>query len=361
VCLNPEITQRIRRPLLAWFRREKRDLPWRRTCAPYSVWLSEIMLQQTRVEQGTPYYERFLDAFPTVEALAQATEDEVLKLWEGLGYYTRARNLHKAARLIVHKQDGVFPRRAAEWIQLPGVGRYTAGAIASIAFGERVAVLDGNVKRVLSRLFDIEDCVDETRTQDRLWSIAEALVPRGAPGDFNQGMMELGARICLPRNPHCSSCPLGKVCAARVSGTQDQRPVRRPKKETPHQEIVVAAICKNGWYLLGKRPAKGLLAGLWEFPGTTIKPGENHLQALRRMGKEDLGLGLRAGQLFGTVTHAYSHLRVTLHVYACRQESGTPQPKAHDVLKWVPRSRLSQYALPKANHKFLHLLVKDND
>jgi len=357
--LNSNTTKRIRRSLLAWFRREQRDLPWRRTRDPYSVWLCEILLQQTRVDQGTPYYERFLAAFPTVESLAQASEDEVLKLWEGLGYYTRARNLLKAARIVVQERGGAFPQCAAEWRELPGVGRYTAGAIASIAFGERVAVLDGNVKRVLSRLFDIEDCVDDARTQDQLWSIAEALVPPGAPGDFNQGMMELGARICLPRNPRCPTCPLGNVCVAHEAGTQDQRPVRRPKKEAPHHEVAIAVLCKNGWYLLGKRPAKGLLGGLWEFPGSAIRPGETHAQALRREAKEELGIRLRVGCLIATVTHAYSHLRVTLHVYACSHVSGTPRPKSHDALKWVPRSQLSHYALPKANHKFLHLLAPD--
>ncbi|NIA14992.1 MAG: A/G-specific adenine glycosylase [Nitrospiraceae bacterium] len=356
-----KLTPSIRRALLAWFDREARDLPWRHTRDPYRIWLSEILLQQTRIDQGLPYYERFVEAFPTVEALAAAPEDRVLKLWEGLGYYSRARNLHKAARQVAQsasEETGPeFPQTAEGWQALPGVGRYTAGAIASIAFGERVPVLDGNVKRVLARLFDITACVDTTTTLHRLWTLAGDLVPPGRPGDFNQAMMELGALVCTPRAPHCAQCPLRKTCAALAADTQLERPVRRPKKAPKRQELVVAAILKNGRYLLGKRPPAGLLAGLWEFPSGPVEKGETHEQALTRIAETTLEIQIEASGLIATVQHAYTHLRVTMNVYACRHTAGKPQANAHAKLKWVARKDLSRYPLPKANHKFLPLLT----
>jgi A/G-specific adenine glycosylase len=318
--------------------------------------VSEVILQQTRVDQGLPYYRRFMAAFPTVRALALASEDRVLKLWEGLGYYTRARNLLKAARIIVNDRGGRFPRTVAEWRTLPGVGRYTAGAIASIAFGKRAPVLDGNVKRVLSRLFNIAACIDAARTQARLWSLAESLVPSRFPGDFNQAMMELGARVCVARLPLCRACPVRGLCRAYAAGTQDRRPVRRASRRIPHQEIVIAAIRKNGRYLLAKRPAAGLLGGLWEFPGGKVAPGERHPQALARMAREDLGIAIAVDRPIATVNHTYSHVRVTSHVYLCRHVRGVPRPKVHTDLKWIARAAIPRYPLPKANHKFLHLL-----
>lgn len=220
----------FRRALLAWYRANARDMPWRRTTDPYAIWLSEIMLQQTRVDQGTPYYERFIATFPNVHALARASEDRVLKLWEGLGYYSRARNLHRAAKIVSSEYAGTFPQSAEQLQTLPGVGRYTAGAIASIAFGERVPVLDGNVIRVLSRVFNIEACTDEPKVRDQLWEIAATLVPARDPGDFNQAMMELGARVCTPNAPLCAQCPVQKHCCARAKGVESQRPVRRKKR-----------------------------------------------------------------------------------------------------------------------------------
>lgn len=352
---RPE-TRFIRRALLKWFRREARDLPWRRTHDPYAVWLSEILLQQTRVEQGLPYYERFLKASPTVESLAAAPEQQVLKLWEGLGYYTRARNLHAGARYIVQDLGGRFPNTVEGWLKVPGVGRYTAGAIVSIAFDKPAPILDGNVKRVLSRLFDIPAPVEATATQQRLWSLAEELVPRTSPGDFNQAMMELGARICVPRGPLCGQCPIEPVCAARAAGTQEQRPVRQPAKPVPHYEVVVAVICRRGRYLLGRRPPDGLLGGLWEFPGGKVHKGETHEQALKREAQEELGITIQVGEPIAVVQHAYSHFRVTLNVYRCSAPNGNPRAKVHTELRWIPRNRLSEYPLPGANHRFLPLL-----
>lgn len=346
----------IRRALRAWYAREKRDLPWRDAKDPYVVWLSEIMLQQTRVDQGTPYILRFIDQFPNVQTLAAAPEDAVLKAWEGLGYYTRARNLHKAARVIAHDRAGTFPVNADDWQTLPGVGRYTAGAVASIAYGEPVPVLDGNVKRVLARLTDLPDSIDDAAVTDDLWDLAGELVRGKSPGDFNQALMELGANVCTPRRPTCDACPLTRYCAAFATGTQEQRPVRRAKKPVPHKEIVVAVIKRNGRYLIGKRPANGLLGGLWEFPGGKVDRAEDHARALIREVREELALHVTVGGLIACVTHAYTHFRVTLNVYACRAPHGTPQPNTHTQLRWVRNSEFTHYAFPKANHKFLHLL-----
>lgn len=347
----------LQRALLAWFDEDARDLPWRKTTDPYKVWLSEVILQQTRVDQGLPYYERFVGAFPTVHDLAAAHEDTVLKHWEGLGYYTRARNLHKAAKAIVEDYAGALPRDPAVLQMLPGVGRYTAGAIASIAFGVRAPVVDGNVKRVLARLYNIAESIDDVETERTLWALADALVPAAKPGDFNQAMMELGARICTPKAPACDTCPAAKQCQARRAGTQLQRPVRNAKKSPPHKEIVVAVLEKEGRYLLGKRPAEGLLGGLWEFPGGKVEPGETHAQALARECKEELGVTVTVGGLVATVKHAYTHFHVTLNVYRCRLTRGTAKPKTHTELRWVAPTDFGEYAFPKANHKFLKLLT----
>ena len=346
----------IRRSLLDWYRRNARDLPWRRTDDPYRIWLSEVLLQQTRIGTAQPYYHRFTQAFPDVRALAGATEDQVLKLWEGLGYYSRARNLHRAARVLVTDHDGRFPETAEGLRRLPGVGRYTAGAVASIAFGKREPAVDGNVKRVLSRLFAVEACVDESAVTESLWALAGDLVPPGDPGAFNQAVMELGARICTPRVPRCVDCPAGRWCEARALCIQASLPRRRGKKPVPHHEIVAAAICKRGRYLLGKRPSEGLLGGLWELPGGKVEPGETHEEALVRELREEVGIDVQVGEPVAKVDHAYSHFKITLHVYRCDHTAGRPRAEFHDELKWVPRAHFDRYAFPAANRKFLHKL-----
>jgi A/G-specific adenine glycosylase len=346
----------LRRRLLAWFGREARDLPWRRTRDPYRIWLSEIMLQQTRVEAVIPYYERFLDAFPTVRDLAGASEDRVLKAWEGLGYYSRARNLHQAARMIVQQCDGHMPATADEWRELPGIGAYTAGAIASIAGNLPEPAVDGNVLRVLSRIFSIAESIDEPATKERIWSIAADLLPRKHAGAFNQALMDLGARICIPRKPRCMVCPVAGQCDAFAQGIQDDLPVRRAKKAIPHHDIVVAVVRRRGRYLIGKRPVGALLGGLWEFPGGKVEPGETHKQALVREVREETGLEVRAGEPIAVVDHAYSHFAVTLHVYACEVAAGRAQARYHSELKWVLRAGLEQHAFPAANRRFLKSL-----
>jgi A/G-specific adenine glycosylase len=350
--------RRIRRALLAWFRRNAREMPWRRTRDPYRIWVSEIMLQQTRVETVLPYYKRFLKAFPNVKVLASADQDRVLKLWQGLGYYTRARNLQQAAQIVMSERRGRLPRTADEWQTLPGVGRYTAGAIASIAFGERVPVLDGNVKRVLARLCAIEERIDKAATVRRLWSIAETLVPAKNPGAFNQALMELGSSLCTPKVLRCEECPLRGLCRARALGTEKRLPVRQKKKPVPHYEIVAGAIRRNGCYLLGKRPPDALLGGLWEFPGGKVEIDETHEQALVREVGEELGLGIAVGSLVASVRHAYSHFTITLHLYRCESSQGRPESRYHTEVKWVPPSHFDRYAFPAANSKCLDRLLR---
>lgn len=349
----------LRERLLAWFKAEARDLPFRGTTDPYAVWVSEIILQQTRVDQGTPYYNRFVAAFPTVEALAAAPEEAVLKLWEGLGYYSRARNLHAAARMVCEQHGGRFPETAAQLRMLPGVGPYTAAAVASIAFGERVAVLDGNVKRVLARLYALDDCIDAPETERELWRLAQTLVPPRNPGDFNQAMMELGARVCTPRTPACMACPAASECRAHAEGREAELPVRKPKAATPLHEIVTAVIERDGCFLVGRRPHGGMLGGLWEFPGGKVEKGEDHALALARECREELGVTVRVGGLVACVRHAYTHFRIVMSVYRCEITDGEPAALAHTELRWVRPEDFDTLAFPKANHKFLPLLRGD--
>jgi len=269
--------------LITWFEAHKADLPWRRTKDPYAVWLSEIMLQQTQVTTAIPYYERFLARFPTVDALAAASLDEVLKLWEGLGYYSRARNLHRTAQTIVNSLGGSFPSSVEDLLRLPGVRRYTAGAIASIAFGANVPVLDGNVTRILTRLFNVTDDASQPATRTVLWDLAGEILPPGRAGAWNEGLMELGRRICTPKSPACDVCPIMAYCEAHRLGVQGDRPVKRPRVRTPHYDVTAAVTRRDdGRILIAQRPPEGMLGGLWEFPGGKREPGESLAECLRR-------------------------------------------------------------------------------
>ncbi|HOJ67994.1 MAG: A/G-specific adenine glycosylase [Candidatus Hydrogenedentes bacterium] len=346
----------FREKLLAWFCGEARNLPWRQTSNPYHVWVSEVILQQTRVDQGLPYYERFIARFPDVQSLASAPLEEVLKTWEGLGYYSRARNLHRAARLVVEAHQGVFPRTAAELALLPGIGPYSAAAIASIAFGEPVPAIDGNVRRVIARLFNYDQPINTRQAEAFFRETAKSLLSPSHPGDFNQAMMELGARICVPRKPSCHLCPVAAGCLARIRGTADTLPRKNARPESPHHHVVVAVIEENGAYLVGRRPEKGLLGGLWEFPGGKVQPGESLENALVRECREELEIEARPETLLATIDHAYTHFRVTLYFYRARRIAGTPVPRAHDALLWADRDTLRNLPMPKANLKFLRML-----
>lgn len=346
-------TAGIRNALLAWWDTGRRDLPWRRTKDPYAIWLSEIMLQQTRIDTVIPYYHRFLKKLPTVQKLARANIDTILKLWEGLGYYTRARNLHKAAKVIVKEYGGQFPREVKELMKLPGIGRYTAGAIASIAFGVPAPLVDGNVIRVLCRIYCIKEDPTKTKIKNKIWRLAEDLVCTKRPGDLNQSMMELGARICKPTSPDCPACPVKQNCLARKQNLQDDLP-RLPKaKKLPEYTIAVGIVFKDNKVLIDKRKPEGLLGGLWEFPGGKKKKSETLKQAVTREVREEVGIEVNVGHRLMIVRHAYSHFKIVLHAYLCEYKSGTAVPLGCDAVKWVTVRQLPRYAFPAANQKIL--------
>ncbi len=347
---------KIQQALLRWLRANARDLPWRRTNDPYAVWVSEIMLQQTQVATVINYFNRFMKRFPTAEKLARAKQDTVLKLWEGLGYYSRGRNLHKAAKIIVKDYGGQLPDTVEELQKIPGIGRYTAGAIASIAFNKPAPILDGNVIRVLCRVFRIKDNPKDTATKKQLWELAEQLVHTKQPGDFSEAMMELGATVCTPQKPLCQSCPLQKSCAAFKHSEQETLPLKQKKALLPHYTIVVGVVFKNGKVLIDKRRQNALLGGLWEFPGGKKKKSESFKAAVTREVKEETSIEITVGKRLCIVKHTYSHFKITLHAYLCEHKSGTAKTLGCDAVKWIAPGNLTKYAFPAANVRIIQIL-----
>jgi A/G-specific adenine glycosylase len=305
------------------------------------------MLQQTRVEAVIPYYLAWMARFPTIQALADARLHDVLAAWEGLGYYSRARNLHRAARLLIAQHAGELPAEAPALRSLPGIGAYTAGALASIAFGKDELALDGNLRRVLARLFGVEEAVDRPPGEKLLRRLAAFHLPPGRAGDFNQAWMDLGARVCTPKSPDCERCPFFDCCAARLLETQARLPVRTQKPSRPHYEVVAAVIRENGRVLIAQRPAEGLLGGLWEFPGGKLEPGETLTQALEREIDEELGVRVRVGERVGVYEHGYTHFRVTLHAFDCRMSAGQPAARNVQDFRWVSVWELEHYPMGK--------------
>ena len=346
---DPTIADR----LLSWYALYRRDLPWRRTHDPYCIWVSEIMLQQTQVTTVIPYYVRFVARFPTVLDLADADLDDILALWQGLGYYARARNLRQAAMRVRTQHAGVVPDDRAQLLSLPGVGEYTADAILSIAFAQHVPAVDGNIVRVLCRLFDYGEDPKRAAGKRALRRYAQALLPKGAAGRHNQAMMELGATICLPRNPLCVACPVASSCLAHALGVPDLRPIRRQRKPVPHREAVAAFVERAGRVLFVRRIARGLLGGLWELPGGEVLPDEVQQSALVRHMKESLGVDATIGGTPIHVRHAYTHFRVTLHTYRCTV-SGEPIPTdPWDGYAWLSPAELGNYGLTGVTTKTL--------
>lgn len=357
---SPAHQQAFRTDLLAWYDTVRRDMPWRRTDDPYAIWLSEVMLQQTRVDQAIPYYERFVAAFPTVEALAAAPLDDVLLRWEGLGYYARARNLHRAAQEIATAHGGRVPDSYDAIRALPGVGPYTAAAVLSIAYGRPHAVLDGNVARVLARVFMLDDDVKASRTRRRLQALADALLAPQAPGDFNQAVMELGATVCTPTSPSCPGCPLQRVCGAYAAGTPERYPVTAKKAPVPHHDIAVGLVFDDaGQVLIQRRPDEGLLGGLWEFPGGKRLPDEALDATCRREIAEELGITVAVTAPFLRLDHAYTHFKITLHAFRCRLASGTPTSANGEPVRWVSVDALDDYAFPRANRRLIEALAAE--
>jgi A/G-specific adenine glycosylase len=363
---------RLSLQLLNWYKVNKRSLPWRVPgLSPYAVWVSEIMLQQTRVETVIPYYEKWMRIFPTVRALARAPEQAILNAWEGLGYYSRARNFHKAARMVVEKYGGELPRDLDELQKLPGIGRYTAGALASIIFGMDEPALDGNLKRVYARLFDVNEPVDSPAGEKILWKLAKENLPNGKAADFNQALMDLGSMICLPRNPRCLLCPLMYICKACQNGTQELRPVKRPRKDVPQYvhatAIIVRRIVPNASpkganpphekVLLAQRPATGLLGGMWEFPNGRVN--QNPARELAKVLKSGYSLRLRVKRKvpLGVFHHAYTHFKVTVHAFVCELTSENSTTKN---LKWVKLRDLDQYPMGKIDRQIANVLTEQS-
>jgi len=342
-------------PLLRWYQKHRRTLPWRSSRNPYHILVSEIMLQQTQVDTVIPYYRQFLKAFPSFQHLSRAPIERVLKLWEGLGYYARARNLHSLAQTVSRDHDGKLPDRGLG--DLPGIGPYTEGAVRSIAFHQDYAVVDGNVQRVLARFFGLRQDPRSPAGRKKLWELAETLVPQGQAGDYNQAVMDLGAMICTPHLPRCSRCPVEKTCTARRLNWVHLIPTRKKSRRLPHDPIGAGVIWKGGKILIGQRPFQGLLGGLWEFPGGKQKRGETLPECIRREIQEELGVRVQVGRKLAKVKHAYSHFKITLHVYSCRYLSGTPRALGCRAWRWVAPGELKRFAFPAANQPIIRKLL----
>ncbi len=331
-------------------------MPWRDHPDSYAVWVSEIMLQQTRVETVIPYFEKWMKLFPDVKALANASEQDVLNAWEGLGYYSRARNLHKAAKIVAEKFNGELPRNLTDLRSLPGIGRYTVGAIASMAFGMDEPTLDGNLRRVFARLFDIDEFADSPAGEKVLWELAAQNLPKGQAGNYNQALMDLGATICVPKNPRCLLCPLMEICEARKSGTQELRPVLKPRKAVPQYvhaaAVIVEQIANLPHVLLAQRPSNGLLGGMWEFPNGRVEG--NPAKELTKVLNAAYSLRVKKKEALGVIQHVYTHFKVTVHAFRC---DCAPTSKNKN-LKWVRVNKLDDYPMGKVDRQIARKLLK---
>ncbi|MBI3602106.1 MAG: A/G-specific adenine glycosylase [Candidatus Omnitrophica bacterium] len=337
--------------LLTWYNKHKRDLPWRRTKDPYHIWVSEIMLQQTTVNAVIPYYQGWIKTYPTVFDLARAPLQKVLKSWQGLGYYNRAKNLHKAAAIVASNYQGQLPQEAHLVRHLPGFGPYTTGSVLSIAYDKPLVIIDANVRRLVMRLLAVKARAD-TRQDKTIEHFLNKVLPSQRAGDFNQALMEIGALVCRHKEPLCSLCPLKKFCKAYALGLQEIIPTPQ-KKIIQDIHGVIAIIERQGKYLIQKRPSSGLLADLWEFPGGKIKPGENKTRALARELKEELNVELKRVKHLFDLKHFYTQFRVNLSVFACQLKS---YPAAQTKKKWVKSSDFAQYPMPSGSAKIVDRL-----
>ncbi len=348
--------RRARRALLRWYDQHARDLPWRLSRDPFEIWISEVMLQQTRVETVRERYTRFLKRFPDLGTLARAREQSVLREWEGLGYYARARNLHRVARTLVAAGRTGLPDTLEQLQSLPGFGAYTTAAVGSIAFGLPAAVVDGNVLRVFARYLGDDGDITKPVTRERIRAAVQVLLAPRRPGDFNQAMMELGATRCRPRAPLCDGCPLRRDCVAHLTGRTSDLPVKTRRGKTPHHDIASGLVWRDGRLLIGRRPRDGLLGGLWEFPGGKVEAGEALAAACVREVAEETGLAVRLVEPFMSIDHAHTHFRLTLHLFHCEAGPGRLSARGTEALRFVPLGHLDRYPFPRANRKALDAL-----
>ncbi len=339
--------------LCSWYAKNARDLPWRRTKDPYKIWISEIMLQQTTVATVIPYYVRWVKEFPTVVRVAQAPLQKILRLWQGLGYYARAKNIQKAAKIICREHQGKIPQTPDELRRLPGFGPYTTGAVLSIAFGQRYPIIDANVRRVAMRQLAIKG-FSETKHDARIAEFLDGVMPQKNMSVFNQGLMELGALVCRSNGAACNVCPVKISCRAYEKGIQELIPQAR-KSVLKNIDVAIALIKRSGKYFIQKRPSKGLLADLWEFPGGKVEKGETPLEALKREVKEELRVDVQSAAHLFDVTHFYTQYRVKLHVFKCVLGAFPPEDKLH---KWKSPRELQNFPMPSGSAKILNKLEK---
>ncbi|MFQ6615514.1 MAG: A/G-specific adenine glycosylase [Fidelibacterota bacterium] len=340
--------------LLGWYDQSGRTLPWRGQRDPYRVWVSEVMLQQTRVETVIPYYLRWIENLPAVTSVAEASLDEVLKLWEGLGYYSRCRNLHRACRAVVDEYGGQIPSSWNEFRGLPGVGDYTAAAVLSVVHGRASPAVDGNVARVMSRILASRRPVEKNRRVFRK-RLGEWIDP-DRPGDFNQAMMDLGSLVCRKNQPRCFDCPVTTFCGGYRQGNPERFPVVGKSKARPHQTAVVGIIWDGDRFLIQKRPTEGLLGGLWEFPGGKVRAGEPLKKALVREVLQETGLHVSVKDFVASLDHAYSHFSVTLHAFHCYPRGRGSGRNTNPEQAWIAPEDIRRFAFPRANHKLFELL-----
>ena len=338
--------------VLDWFDDSKRELPFRNTTNPYLIWLSEIMLQQTQVKTVIPYYKKWIKKYPSIQSVANARQSELLKCWEGLGYYARCRNFHESARIILKNHDGIIPSNWEEFRSLPGVGDYTAAAVLSIAFKQPIPAIDGNARRVMARVLGLRKF--SKRNMSIMKSTLCKWIHKARPGDFNQAIMDIGACICFPTDPDCMSCPINNYCKAFISGNPVRYPLKKKHKKIPNHTVVAGIIWRRNQFLIQKRYTNGMLGGLWEFPGGKVEPGEPLIDALKREIKEECGIRTKIIKQVGFINHAYSHFSITLYLYHCKTK-GEPlvQKRIH---KWITPGEIEKYAFPKANHKLFAIL-----
>jgi len=349
--MDPIIQKRkIQQRLIRWFEKNARDLPWRKTKDPYAIWVSEIMLQQTQVPTVIPYYQKFLKSFPTVRHLAKANLSEILKVWEGLGYYSRARNLHRSSKIVLNHFHGKIPDNLKDLLSLPGIGRSTAGAILSFAHNKDAPILDGNAKRVLSRLFAISGSLKERKAEQLLWHTSESLLPKGHSNSFNQALMDLGAMLCIPKDPQCPRCPLRNLCKGYHSGKPESFPPRTPKKIIPHIVAVSAVIQREGRVLLNRRPPRGLLGGLWEFPNWKINGKKKLMERLVNLVKSEMGLRVKVKEPLGPFQQTFSHFKLTLHAYHCRALDGKGNGR------WTPIRNLNLFPMSRIHRRIAEMI-----
>ncbi|KPJ99044.1 MAG: A/G-specific adenine glycosylase [Desulfobacterales bacterium SG8_35] len=349
--------------ILHWFQEYARDLPWRRTYSPYHVWISEIMLQQTQMDRVIDYFNRWTSRFPDISSLAGADEEEILKLWEGLGYYARVRNIMKTARILMTEHNGKMPADYNKLLRLPGIGKYTACAIMSIAFNKDYPLVDANIERIFARLFNLDKEVKEANTHAFIWRKAEELLPQGRAREFNQALMELGALVCISTNPRCSICPIRQECIAFSLDLVFERPVLRTPPRKIFIEMATGILEHGGRILIQKRKSKGVWANLWEFPGGRLEPGETPEMALVREYLEETELAVASLQKIITVQHNYMNYHVTLHCYFCSPADGRYEPTLHGAqeYRWIKPDELLHYAFPSGHRKLIDHLRKETE